>query len=130
MYTVDIAPSLRRLASDSSCLDVIVGDTSISVKFLNGSADWPIPVLGTGGKWLLAIVGRESPASALVESSAWSQIASNVINFTIDTTQVISWLHNRRNAEIFLEVAKSDPANNDIQTLARWPVTIFHQGSS
>jgi hypothetical protein len=123
IYTVDIAPSLRRLSGIDYPL--FVGDTEVVVDFLNNGVVWPIPVIA--GDWKLSIIGRESPASSLVDSSAWSLTDTNEITFTIDTTQAIAYLADRRQAEIILEVAIDD--TTDKQTLARWIVTIFAQGS-
>lgn len=123
LFTVDIAADQRRLTSVED--SIVVGDTRIQVEFLNGAIDWPIPVSST---WNLVLTAREVATSVLVESVSFAVVASNIIEFAIDTTDaaVIAWLAGARQKRVVVEVSRTDAGEE--QTYARWLTTIFNRG--
>jgi len=123
-YSIDIDPAVRRLLGMTKTNLIIVGDSEIYVEFYNAGVAWNIPTL-VG--FVLSIVDRENAGDSLVDSSNFILTGANELKFIIDTTILIPWLRDRRQAEAILEVSSDDPGIK--QTLARWPVVVFSQGS-
>jgi hypothetical protein len=123
-YSIDIDPAVRRLLGMTKTNLIIVGDSEIYVEFYNHGVAWPIPTLVP---FVLSICGRESPYDSLVDSSNFVVSGVSELKFVIDTAILSTWLTGRRQAEVILEVSTDDPAPK--QTLARWPVIVFSQGS-
>ena len=123
-YSIDIDPAVRRLLGMTKTNSIIVGDSEIYVEFYNNGTPWNIPTL-IG--FVLSIVDRENAGDSLVDSSNFILTGANELKFIIDTTILIPWLRDRRQSEAILEVSSDDPGIK--QTLARWPVVVFSQGS-
>jgi hypothetical protein len=123
-YSIDIDPAVRRLLGMTKTNLIIVGDSEIYVEFYNNGVAWPIPALVP---FVLSICGRESSYDSLVDSSNFIVSGVNELKFIISTATLSAWLNGRRQAEVILEVSTDDPATK--QTLARWPVIVFSQGT-
>lgn len=122
-YSIDIDPAVRRLGMTKTNL-IIVGDSEIYVEFYNNGTPWLIP---GGSSFVLSICGRETSYNSLADSNGFTITGTNELKFTINSTLLIPWLNGRRQAEAIVEVVIDDPG--DKQTLARWPVIVFSQGS-
>jgi hypothetical protein len=123
-YAIDIDPAVRRLLGMTKTNLIIVGDSEIYVEFYNNGTPWNIPIASS---FVLSICGRETSYDSLADSSYFTITGTNELKFTINSTLLIPWLNGRRQAEAIVEVVIDDPG--DKQTLARWPVLVFSQGS-
>lgn len=123
-YSIDISPAVRRLLTQENANNIFVGDSEIVINFYDSGVVWPIPIASS---FVLSIVGRETSYDSLADSSSFTITGTNELKFTINSTLLIPWLNGRRQAEAIVEVVIDDPG--DKQTLARWPVIVFSQGS-